>query len=124
MGGLLGDFTVRFLGKALDLLNLRQRVLAQNLANAETPGYRRMDVDFRRALLQAMEDPEGWGNKTGGPQVFLVQENRLSRLDGNGVDVDQELVELTENALLFQSVTAALRVKLAMLRAAITEGRR
>ncbi|MDR5695668.1 MAG: flagellar basal body rod protein FlgB [Armatimonadota bacterium] len=124
MGGLLGDFTVRFLGKALDLLNLRQRVLAQNLANAETPGYRRMDVDFRRALLQAMEDPEGWGNKTGGPQVFLVQENRLSRLDGNGVDVDQELVELTENALLFQSVTAALRVKFAMLRAAITEGRR
>jgi|DewCreStandDraft_2_1066082.scaffolds.fasta_scaffold00511_42 flagellar basal-body rod protein FlgB len=120
MGGLLGDFTVRFLGRALDLLSVRQRVLAHNLANAETPGYRRLDVDFRAALLQALERPEDGP----GPEVFLVQGNRLARQDGNGVDVDQEMVELTENALLFQSVAAALRVKLAMLRAAITEGRR
>lgn len=120
MGVLFGDFTTRFLGRALDLLSLRQRVLAHNLANVETPGYRRVDVDFRAALLQALEDPA----RDTGPGVFLVQANRLSRQDGNGVDVDQAMVELTENALLFQSVAAALRIKLAMLRAAITEGRR
>ena len=82
----------------------RQAVLASNLAHADTPGYRRVDiVPFRDALERATEmrrsDPGHLS--AGGDGVRVVRGPRGSRPDGSGVDRDRETLEVSRNAGAF-----------------------
>jgi flagellar basal-body rod protein FlgB len=101
IGGLLGG-SLGELESALRLRVTRQAALAANVANADTPGYRRVDVEFLPELARAAASlartsaahiavPENSG-------VRLVQGPRGTRPDGNGVDRDRELVTLSRNA--------------------------
>ncbi len=97
LGGSLTD-----LETSLQLRVTRQAALASNVANADTPGYRRVDVEFMPALERAaeslatssaahIESPANAGYR-------VVHGPRGTRPDGNGVDRDRELVALTRNA--------------------------
>src|SRR4051812_784088 len=97
----LFDITQTGLEKALEGSTLRQTALASNLANVNTPGYQRKDVDFHTALQAAFEggsDPREAG--------FSVQTdaNAAMRADGNSVDPDVEAARLSQNALEYQSL--------------------
>lgn len=117
--------------RALDGAWSRHEVLAQNVANAETPGYKRKDLDFRSFLQSASEsglrlavsDPS---HLPGNSSVrFRVTEDTASMTpDGNGVDIDREMGEVSSNALYYAAVSRQLSAHLSMLRKAITEGRR
>jgi flagellar basal-body rod protein FlgB len=105
-------FGIDVLARVLDNTSLRHRVIAQNVANVNTPGYRRLEIAFED-LLSAASDAS-----PSKPQVVEVP--GTERVDGNTVDIDREMGDLTKNALLFQAATQILASRMAAMRSAIT----
>lgn len=84
---------------------MRHQVLSQNLANANTPGYHRLDVNFEEQLAQVMAGEKSAESLT--PQI--VEDNSGSmRADGNNVDVNTEVGQLGKNAMLYKMYTELL----------------
>jgi flagellar basal-body rod protein FlgB len=98
----------------MDLLALRQKIVASNLANADTPGYLAKDIDFATELSRTMTGAE--------PTVVEVQGLSVKN-DGNNVNVDREARMLAENGLRFQLASQLMRSELRAFRSAILEGR-
>ena len=97
----------------------RHQALAANLANAETPGYQRVDVDFHSALQGAMagDDPH-----TGVERAAFSPERdaaAVSRADGNGVDADAESAKIAANALEQQAAVQVAHTRIAILKSAM-----
>ncbi len=133
-----GDRTSDVLSIAMIGGSARQRVLSSNLANADTPGYRRMDVSFEGALADAVrEDRSMTGSADGGssgidasmrggspldePLTSLQgSPGVVLRVDGANVDPDQEMAELAANQLAYDTVTGLLRKRLATMRSAMS----
>jgi flagellar basal-body rod protein FlgB len=96
----------------MDLLSFRQKLVASNIANSDTPGYRTRDIDFQAEFQ----------NATGGdPRVTGVGDLPVKN-DGNDVSLDREARLLAENALRFQMASNLMRSQLRLVRSAITEG--
>ena len=115
----LFDTTQLGLEQALEGATLRQRALANNIANANTAGYKRTDVDFHSALAQAFgsADPgKSLGQVTFSPQTDT---STSTRADGNNVDMDAEMASLSENSLEYQALIAVSRARLTMLQIAM-----
>jgi flagellar basal-body rod protein FlgB len=100
------------LDRYMDLLSARQKLVASNIANADTPGYRTQDIDFQSEFL----------NATGGaPRVNEVNELPVKN-DGNNVSLDREARLLAENALRFQVASQLMKSQILAVRTAIQEG--
>lgn len=109
-------FGVDLLERVLDGAAFRHRVIAQNVANLNTPGYRRRAVVFEEELARALEQPGGDLRRVQ-PQVVIA--DSAQRVDGNTVDIDQEMNDLTRNTLFYQAAAQVLASRLASLRAAL-----
>ena len=97
------------LERAIEGAGMRQQALAANLANVNTPGYRRQDVDFHGALQAAMaEGPEAIAAT---PIAATVDAAAPMRPDGNSVDVDAESANLAQNALEYEALAQVLRAR-------------
>jgi flagellar basal-body rod protein FlgB len=118
---------------ALALRSQRSEVLAANLANADTPGYRARDVDFKAALAQAgaaggpvrlattSAGHIGAANATGGPLPELKYRVPLApAVDGNTVDAQLEQAAFAENTVRYQATLSFLNSKFRGLLTAIT----
>lgn len=116
------DPTLQGLANALTVHNRRHTVLATNLANVETPGYRAQDVDFRSELRRAFQAAEVTGAAPVDPQV-IDDADVAPRADGNTVDLDIQMAELSDNAGRYVALTRILSKRLGLLRSAI-EGTR
>ena len=101
------------LERYMDLLSARQRLVASNIANADTPGYHTRDIDFQAELQSAI----------GGPPATVEAEGLTARNDGNNVSLDREARLLSENALRFQVASNLMRSQLRVVRSAIQEGK-
>ena len=97
------------LERAIQGSGIRHEALAQNLANVNTPGYRRQDVDFHGALQAAMTG--GADAVAATPIAASVDSSAPMRADGNSVDVDSEAANLAQNALEYEALTQVLRVR-------------
>lgn len=109
---LSGDGVFRIIGKVLDGCALRQKVLAANLANVETPGYKRLEVRFDEQLAKAVES--GRPDRLDRVEFEIGPTQGLAaRGDGNNVDFGRELGEMSKNNLAFSTFAqlAALRVR-------------
>jgi flagellar basal-body rod protein FlgB len=97
----------------------RQEALASNLANANTPGYRRVDVDFHSALASALAagDPSALQDMSFTPQVDTTA--GAVQADGNTVDAEAESAKLAENALESQAAVQVAAARIAILKAAM-----
>jgi flagellar basal-body rod protein FlgB len=111
--------SVQMLGKLMDVCELRHRVLAGNLANANTPNYVRKEVKFRDALKSAMEEGDLGRNSAFKPEV-IVDKSRPGDASGNNVEMQDELSAITENSLLYGVAAKMLSKKYAGLRKAIS----
>jgi flagellar basal-body rod protein FlgB len=115
----LFDLTDLVLQRGLQGAGLRQQLLSNNLANANTAGFKRSDVDFESSLSAALasQDP---GHAVE-DAAFQPQTDTTSSMsaDGNNVDVDQELSSLTQNAVQYQALAAVERSRLQMLQNAM-----
>ncbi len=126
---LLSDVGSQVLAGALEASAARQRALADNIANVDTPGFIRQDVRFEEALGIAVDKAKRASQRASEvlSEVSLAPQRDLSasaRADGNNVDIDREMVALAENGLRFQSAAEALAAKVRMVRSAIQGARR
>ena len=102
---------LHFQTQALALRSERQRLLASNIANADTPGYEARDFDFAAALRDATRQVAAPGAAGGGLSAqTLRQEAQLrwalpaqTNLDGNTVDMDRERAAFVENSVKYES---------------------
>jgi flagellar basal-body rod protein FlgB len=97
----------------MDLLSARQKLVASNVANADTPGYRTRDIDFQTEFVNAMGGP---------PRVSEVNDLPVKN-DGNNVNLDREARLLAENALRFQVASQLMKSQIRAVRSAISEGK-
>ena len=106
------------LTKVMDITTLRHRVLADNLANADTPGFIRSDVSFQDALSSAIESGSEMQLHNIQP---LIEYDELTPAspDGNNVLLQKELGGMTENQLLYNFSSRVIKRKFAGLRKAI-----
>jgi flagellar basal-body rod protein FlgB len=101
------------LEKYMNLLAARQKLVAANIANADTPGYRTQDIDFQTEFR----------NATAGAVQVLDVVGLPMKNDGNNVSLDREARLLAENSLRFQLATNLLRSQLQTVKSAIDEGK-
>jgi len=114
-----GDLTFLLLEKALDVCALRHKVIANNIANVDTPGFRGSRVIFEEKLREALEgNPLSTDVEEIEPQVIKDEES-IPREDLNNVDIEREMVKLSENALKYNIYAQILITKLGIMRAAI-----
>ena len=102
------------LNQYMTLVSVRQKLVASNIANADTPGYKTQDIDFESELQHAMH---GGAN----PLASSVPGLRVKN-DGNNVDLDREARLLSENALRFSVASNLVRSQLKTVRMAIEGG--
>ena len=116
--------------KALAFRSQRAEVLANNIANADTPGYQARDLDFRQVLAQATGDGDINLKRTNGRHLANANTGGMGAelqyrvpmqpsIDGNTVDLQIEQAEYTENAIDFQASFTFLNSKLSGLMRAI-----
>jgi len=109
--------------KLLDASALRQEAIASNIANAETPGYRRLDVSTDFAEQLKARTRTGELNSDGDDlQPTLVQDvhARAVRPDGNSVDIEHELLAMNKNAVEYEFLTEVVSKNIKQLKMAIT----
>ncbi len=119
---------------ALKVRAQRNEVLAANIANADTPGYKARDIDFRAALSQAQEGgslsltttsalhQRSWGQGTGSQPDAMYRVPRQSTLDGNTVETDVEQAQFAENALQYRAALSFVDSQFRSLRYALKGG--
>src|SRR3979411_59580 len=98
----------------MDLLAARQKIVASNIANADTPGYKTRDIDFQFEFTSMVN---------GGKEDVGEAPGLKSKNDGNNASIDRESRLLSENALRFNVASNLLKTHIRVLRSAIQEGR-
>jgi flagellar basal-body rod protein FlgB len=101
----------------MTLLSVRQRIVASNIANADTPGYKTQDIDFQAHFRDALSSSD-----TSSPSVLEVEGLKIKN-DGNNVNLDREARLLGETDLRFSVASQLVRGEIKSLRSAIDEGR-
>lgn len=124
MVAIVDNNTVGLLSLALDAAAMRQQAIAQNIANANTPGYQRIGVSFedhidqlKQAVRQGQLPPPA--SLAGFQPVFQPVGSA-----GDGVPLEMEMAALSENALHHQALLKALNKHMALVSLAINEGKR
>ncbi|MDN5276512.1 MAG: flagellar basal-body rod protein FlgB [Clostridiales bacterium] len=125
------------LEKALDASWLRNEVIAHNIANADTPGYKKYRVEFEEELKSALEASTLKGKKTrpkhldiGASSIDEVRprvvrtDGTQMREDGNNVDMDEEMTSLAKNAIMYNALVQKISGEFRKLKTVINEGRR
>ena len=127
------------LERGLDASWKRNEIIAGNIANTDTPGYQSKSIPFESVFRQALK-PDSFTLRPGrtlsesgnskhlafeaGQPELRVQRNPASamRMDGNNVDIDQEMTELAKNQILYDSLTYAVSRELGRVKTVINEG--
>jgi len=124
---LFSDITQLTLTRTLDATVARQKSIANNIANVETPGYKRVFVSFENELRSALEEPIASSRKSLLQNLTPVRKTDYvspSKPDGNNVNIDAEMSDLAKNQLQNKAATTLMQAKLSIMRAAISEGKK
>jgi len=136
------DTTLTRLEQSLDVRLVEHNVLAGNVANADTPGYRPKELDFSQAMAAAQQasatdgmaatdarhlDASGGtmdGSRATSAATMLIRQGGGSSpsIDGNEVDIDRVMAGLAENGLQYGASAKAAGKKLAILRYVVSDG--
>lgn len=125
------------LQKGLDVAWKRNQVIANNIANAETPNFKASKVDFENILKSELGNSEDASMKATNPlhmkaggaitdkfePAVTVDRSTSMRLDGNNVDVENEMTELAKNNLLYQTLIQKLSNEYSRIKQAIVGGK-
>ena len=119
---------INVLDKAADAAWKRNEVLANNIANNTTPGYKRQDINFEEQLRRAMRKfrympldarIDNLNMSRLRPRVRTDNANFSYRMDGNNVDADAEGVKLAANQLKYNGLITATNHEFTMLKLAM-----
>jgi flagellar basal-body rod protein FlgB len=129
---------MKLLEKSIGAAWLRNDVITQNLANVDTPGYKRKTVAFEEYLSDALDNSSFKGTKTDKRHIDIggsnaesvssrvqVDNSSLSyRLDGNNVDAENENASLAKNAIKYNALVQSLSSEIKRVKLSISEGRK
>ena len=115
----LFDLTDTVLQRGLEGASLRQQVLSNNLANANTAGFKRSDVDFESSLASALDSSDPTQSLNSLAFAPQTDSTTTMTLDGNNVDTDTEMANLTSNAVQYETLAAIEQQRFATLKAAM-----
>lgn len=126
----------RILVWGMDAASLRNEVIANNMANSDTPGFKKSEVDFESRLLEALENKPNPAllHTTNSRHMQIKIKDQLDgfqpeirtitdtsfRNDGNNVDVDVEMANTTKNNMMYEAINRSMTNEIKMLRLAIT----
>lgn len=118
------DRSFSVLHKIIQAANARQKVIASNIANADTPGYKAKDIKFSNFLKKevklAATDPKHISsNNSAGVKGKIVSEHNPSWKDRNNVELNVEVAKMTENSLRHDAAIKILNSKIKMFKNAI-----
>ena len=123
----LSIYAALMLQKSMDFLWTKQSCILDNISNSETPGYQTKYATFEESLRQAIQSASGENRPTreirsaiedSAVQVHQAEES--TRMDENGVNITEQMVELARNGYQMQYVMDAINSDFSLLRAAIT----
>lgn len=109
---------INVLDKAADAANSRNQILTNNIANVDTPNYRRKEVSFERYLEMALIGDESLDKRVDdinthlndfGGLIYTDHSVLSYRLDGNNVDIDTEQAYLAENQIRYNTLTSQIQ---------------
>jgi flagellar basal-body rod protein FlgB len=104
--------------RALNLRAHYHKILAGNIANVETPNYKEKEIDFQKEIER----------NVGSHDSIDVKESSdgdvIGSIDGNTVNMENQIVKLTENHMLFTSLIQVVAKKFSMMKYVINDGRR
>lgn len=119
---------VNVLQKAADASWYRNDVLANNLANVDTPNYKRKDVQFETYLISSLTGGDSLDSNIAAadldelqPTTYVDQSNLSYRLDGNNVDINTESAELAKNQLRFYTLLDSMTQEFNRLKSVMTK---
>ncbi len=116
---------IELMRQALNLRSERQGLIQSNIANMETPGYKVQEFDFAK-VMEGVMTGQGELSRTNSKHIKLdaveVSKTRAFREEERPVDMDEEMVKLSENQLMYQVATRLMAKKLEGLKYAIDEG--
>lgn len=117
---------INVLDKAADASWTRNDVLANNIANADTPGYKRKDVQFETYLSNAVAGTDSLDETVANIDLSTLESTTYTeqaglsyRADGNNVDISTENVELAKNQLKYYTLMSSISDEFARLKAAV-----
>ena len=130
------DKTTHLLQKSLDLRQQRLGVIASNVANSDTPRYAARTLEFEARLQQALQQPP-MASVPLQPRHFPIgnvgfeqiqgqveqHPDRSGQGDGNNVSVEDEMIALSENQILYEATARLTKRKLQLLKYAVNDGR-
>ena len=131
---LFHDPTLEAAGAYMGRLSQRQQIVASNLANIDTPGYKTRDISFHATMQELLPDSAmalrtsrsdhagRWTPAAAQAPVFEVQ-GAPERADLNNVDIDKEMLKLSETAFGYSLMSQIVRGKLRTIASSINEGR-
>lgn len=103
-------------GAALEVRGQRMGILASNIANASTPGFKARDIDFQRAMAAAQDGSVGEGAIAGATMYRVPLQPSL---DGNTVDLSTEQTAFAENAVQYQTTLSFLNGRIGQITRAL-----
>ncbi len=131
---LFADKTPLVLKKALDSQSQRHLLIASNISNIDTPGYKAKDIDFKGALRAALGSSDGLALRTThsghigpnkddirGLQAEPFNEPDAAKSNGNNVNIDKEMMKLAENQISYNATVQMMSKRHSTLMVAITE---
>lgn len=124
---LFTDNSIRAAQLALDGLSRRQQVISRNLANVDTPGYQAQTVNFEDTLkhalsgdttlaMQVTDDLHQVSSEQSPGFISKLRPGGTERADQNNVDVDTEMIDMSETGIQYQAVSQAISQKLLLLK--------
>ena len=108
--------SVKLLEKMLDVAAYRQKVLASNIANADTPGYKAKDISFQKELDKIVKGEHA------GYEIYEPV-TTMPNKDGNTVNLDVEMAKVAENTLIYNAAAQLMSMKMRMVKDVIKGGR-
>jgi flagellar basal-body rod protein FlgB len=112
---------IKLLEAGIKAEGLRQNTIASNIANIETPGYRRLDVKFDELLAKAVNSSDKLDPRDIEPEVYRPESTPL-RSNGNDVNLEAEIGEMLKNSLRHTAYVRLLRKKLSQMETAMGVG--
>lgn len=131
-------FGTKAIEKSLDASLKRNEVIAQNIANVDTPGYNRKTVSFEEQLSDAISQKNHFvgrrtdprhipigGSSVDDVQITVTEDNKAldMRLDGNNVDIENEMAQMAENNIRYSVLIQRMGGMLGRMKSVIREGR-
>ena len=135
---IMNSSNFNYLSRAMVAANMRQEVIANNIANVNTPNFRKSNLVFEDMLAQELYGPTDDGRlkpaRTHAKHLPAVDEpfyaipqivddkSTLMRVDDNNVDVDIEMADLAKNQIYFNALATQMATYVSKMKAVITSG--